>query len=183
MRNPCRSWGTRVTDLFLQDWSGICCWTGDAACGISSDAEKAFDRRREKRKDEKSRSGGTLLLTDLCLALRSDPVGMIRGLGEVVTCVYGPAVTYAFPDPLVAAYRHSVLHVSLISVLDGTALNWCRQQDFRARMSGTVLFGKIKPRANSAQFQGSTTMQDWEKARRSHRSLPENLELEPNSKK
>ena len=71
-------------------------------------------------------------------------MGMIRGLGEVVTCVYGPAVTYAFPDPLVAAHRHSVLHVSLISVLDGTALNWCRQQDFRARMSETDLIGNIK---------------------------------------
>ena len=53
---------------------------------------------------------------------------MIRGLEEVVTCIYGPAVTYAFPDPLVTAYRHSVAHVSLISVLDGTALNWCGQK-------------------------------------------------------
>ena len=26
--------------------------------------------------------GGILLLTDLCLAMRFDPVGMIRGLGE-----------------------------------------------------------------------------------------------------
>ena len=28
--------------------------------------------------------------------------------------------------------------------MDGTALNWCRQEDLRARMSETVLFGKIK---------------------------------------
>ena len=76
--------------------------------------------------------------------MRSDPLGMITGLEEVVTCVYRPAVKYAFPDPLVAAYRHSIVHVSLISVLDGTALNWCRQEDLRARMSETVLFGKIK---------------------------------------
>ena len=53
-------------------------------------------------------------------------------------------MTYAFPDPLVAAYRHSVVHVSLISVLDGTALNWCQQEVLRARMSNTVLFGKVK---------------------------------------
>ena len=53
-------------------------------------------------------------------------------------------MTYAFPDPLVAAYRNSVVHVSLISVLDGTALNWCREEVLRARMSDTVLFGKIK---------------------------------------
>ena len=51
-------------------------------------------------------------MTDLCLAVRSDPVGMIRGLWEVVTCVYRLAVV---------AYRHSVVHVSLISILDGTA--------------------------------------------------------------
>ena len=49
--------------------------------------------------------------------------GMSRGLEEVVTCIHGPAVTFAFPDPLVTAYRHSVAHVSLISVLDGAALN------------------------------------------------------------
>ena len=84
------------------------------------------------------------LLTDLCLAMRSEPLGMIRGLGEVVTCIYGPAVTYAFPDPLVAAYLNSVAHRSLIGVLDGTALNWCRQEELRARMSDTVLFGKLK---------------------------------------
>ena len=71
-------------------------------------------------------------------------VGVIRGLGEVVTCIYGPAVTYAFPDPLVAAYRNSVVHVGLISVLDGTALNWCRQEVLRARMINAVLFGKVK---------------------------------------
>ena len=76
--------------------------------------------------------------------MRSDPLGVIRGLEEVVTCIYGPAVTYAFPDPLVAAYRNSVVHVSLISVLDGTALNWCRQEVLRARMSNTVLFGNVK---------------------------------------
>ena len=76
--------------------------------------------------------------------MRSDPLGMIRSLGEVATCFYGPAVTYAVPDPLVVAYRHSVVHVSLISTLDGTALNWCRQEVLRAQMSETVLFGKIK---------------------------------------
>ena len=102
------------------------------------------ERNLKTREELKEANGGIALLTDLCLAMRSEPLGMIRGLGEVVTCVYGPAVTYAFPDPLVAAYRNSVVHVSLISVLDGTALNWCRQQELRARMSDTVLFGKVK---------------------------------------
>ena len=72
-----------------------------------------------------------------------------------MTCVYGPAVAYAFQDPLLAAYRHSAVHVSLIRVLDGTALNWCRQEDLRARMSETVLLGKIKdPELTVLNFRG-----------------------------
>ena len=34
--------------------------------------------------------------------------------------------------------------MSLISVLDGTALNWCQQEVLRAQMSNTVNFGKVK---------------------------------------
>ena len=102
------------------------------------------ERNPKTRNEWREAIGGFPLLTDLCLATRSDPLGAIRGLDEVITCIYGPAVTYAFPVPLVAAYRNSVVHVSLINVLDGTALNWCRQEVLRARMSDTVLFGKIK---------------------------------------
>ena len=98
-----------------------------------------------KTRDEwREANGGIPLLTDLCLAMRSEPLGVIRGLGEVVTCIYGPAVTYTFPDPLVVAYRNSVVHVTLISVLNGTALNWYRLEMLTARMSNTVLFGKVK---------------------------------------
>ena len=100
------------------------------------------EERNPKTSGEVREANGGI--PDLCFAMRSDPVGMIRGLGEVVTCVYGPAVTYAFPDSLVVTYRLSVVHVSLISILDGTALNWCRQKDLRARMSETVLCGKVK---------------------------------------
>ena len=131
---------------------------------MSPDAEQAFDRRREKRKDERRSEGGERRNTspDLCLEMSSDPVGMIRGLGEVVTCVYGPAVTYVFADPLVAAYRHSVVHVSLVSILDGTALKWCRQEDLRARMSETVLFGKIKdPELTVLIFRGQLQCRIW----------------------
>ena len=102
------------------------------------------DENPTSREEWKKANRGMPLLTDLCLAMRSDPMGIIRGLEEVVTCIYGPAVTYAFPDPLVITYRHSVTHLSLISVLDGTALNWCQQEVLRARMSNTVLFGKVK---------------------------------------
>ena len=84
------------------------------------------EKNPKTREEWREANDGIPLLTDLCLAMRSDPVGMIRGLEEIVTCIYGPAVTYAgleqVQDPLVAAYRHSVVHLSLISVLDGTAL-------------------------------------------------------------
>ena len=102
------------------------------------------DKNPTSREEWKKMNGGMPLLTDLCLAMRSDPMGIIRGLEEVVTCIYGPAVTYAFPDPLVTTYRYSVTHLSLFSVLDGTALNWCQQEVLRAQMSNTVLFGKVK---------------------------------------
>ena len=85
------------------------------------------EKNPKTREEWRKVNGGMPLLIDLCLAMRSDPMGIIRGLEEVVTCIYGPAVTYALPDPLVTAYRNSVTHLSLISVLDGTALNWCQQ--------------------------------------------------------
>ena len=103
------------------------------------------EEKNPKTRDEwRKVNGGMPLLTDLCLAMRSDPMGIIRGLEEVVTCIYGPAVTYAFPDPLVTAYRYSVTPLSLISILDGTTLNWCQQEVLRAQISNTVLFGKVK---------------------------------------
>ena len=102
------------------------------------------EKNLKSREEWKKMNGGMPLLTDLCLAMRSDPMGIIQGLEEVVTCIYGPAVTYAFPDPLVTTYRYSVTHLSLVSVLDGTALNWCQQELLRAQMSNTVLFGKVK---------------------------------------
>ena len=103
------------------------------------------EEKNPKTRDEwRKVNGGKPLLTDLCLAMESDPMGIIRGLEEVVTCIYGPAVTYAFPDPLVTAYRYSVTHLSLISILDGTTLNWCQQEVLRAQMSNAVLFGKVK---------------------------------------
>ena len=138
-------------------------------------------RRRTKTREEwREANGGIPLLTDLCLAMRSDPVRMIRGLEEVVTCIYGPAVTYAFPDTLVAAYRHSVVHVSLISVLDGTALNWCQQEVLRKRMSNTVLFGKVKdPELVVFNFRGKLQCRMGEKREGSIETYPKFWNLNP----
>ena len=41
------------------------------------------------REELKEANGGIPLLTDLCLAMRSDPLGMIRWLGEFVTHLRG----------------------------------------------------------------------------------------------
>ena len=46
------------------------------------------EEKNPKTRDEWREANGCIpLLTDLCLAMRSDPVGVIRGLEEVVTCI------------------------------------------------------------------------------------------------
>ena len=63
-------------------------------------------------------------MTGLSLAMRTDPLTLIRGTTELVTVINGPAVIFAFPEVKVEAYRRSVLHLNLISAKDGSALNW-----------------------------------------------------------
>ena len=87
--------------------------------------------------------GGMPLLTDLSLAMRTDPLALIRGATEFVTVIYGPAVTFAFPDVKVEAHRRSVLHLNLISAVEGSALNWCEQHVLLKLMSEDLLFAKI----------------------------------------
>ena len=60
-----------------------------------------------------------------------------------MTVIYGPAVTFAFPDVKVEAYRRSVLHLNLISAVDGSTLNWCEQHTLRELMSEDLLLTKI----------------------------------------
>ena len=60
-----------------------------------------------------------------------------------MTVIYGPSVTFAFPDVKVKAYRRSVLHLNLISAVDGSALNWCEQHVLRELMCEDLLFAKI----------------------------------------
>ena len=67
--------------------------------------------------------GGMPLLTDVILAMRTDPLALIRGATEFVTVIYGPAVTFAFPDVKVEAYRRSVLHLNLMSAVD-SSFDW-----------------------------------------------------------
>ena len=101
------------------------------------------DETIEREKDVRRLVGGMPLLTDLSLAMRTDPLALIRGVTEFLTVIYGPAVTFAFPDVKVEAYRRSVLHLNLISAVDGSTLNWCKQHTLRELMSEDLFFAKI----------------------------------------
>ena len=72
------------------------------------------DETIQREEDVRRHVGVMPLLTDLSLAMRTDPLALIRGATEFVTVIYGPAVTFAFPNVKVEAYRRSVLHLNLI---------------------------------------------------------------------
>ena len=74
--------------------------------------------------------------------MRTDPLALIRGATELVTAIYGPAVTFVFPDVKMDAYRSSVLHLNHISAVDGSGLDWCEQHALRKKMSEDLLFAK-----------------------------------------
>ena len=57
--------------------------------------------------------------------------------------VYGPVMSFVFPDVQVKAYRNSVLYVNLISVVECSVLNWVEQKELRGLASDDRLFGRI----------------------------------------
>ena len=61
------------------------------------------DKTIEREEYVRRHVGGMPLLTDLSLAMGTDPLALIRGATEFVTVIYGPAVTFAFPDVKVEA--------------------------------------------------------------------------------
>ena len=97
----------------------------------------------QREEDVRRHVGGMPLLTDLSSAMRTNPLALIRGATDFVTAIYGPEVTFAFPDVKVEAYRRSVLHLNLISAVDGSALNWYEQHVLRVLISEDLLFAKI----------------------------------------
>ena len=50
---------------------------------------------------------GMPLLTDLAVMIWINPLALIHGLREFVTVVYGPVMSFAFPDVQVKAYRNA----------------------------------------------------------------------------
>ena len=102
----------------------------------------------EKEEDVRRHAGGKPLLSDSSLAMRTDPLALIRGTTEFVTVIYGPAVSFAFPDVKVEAYSRSVLHFKLILEVDGSTLNWLRELT-----SENFLFAKIaEPEMTAINF-------------------------------
>ena len=85
---------------------------------------------------------GMPLLTDLAVMMRIDPLALVHELREFVTVVYGPLISYVFPDVQVKAYRKSVLYVNLVSVVDCSVLNWVEQKKLRGLASDDRLFGR-----------------------------------------
>ena len=86
---------------------------------------------------------GMPLLTGLAVLMRIDPLALVHRLREFVTVVYGPVMSFAFPDVQVKAYRNSVLCVNLVSVVDCSVLNWVEQRELRGLASDDRLFGRI----------------------------------------
>ena len=52
-------------------------------------------------------------------------------------------MTHVFPDVQVEAYRHSVLYVNLVSIVDCSVLNWVEQRELSGLASKDRLFGRI----------------------------------------
>ena len=86
---------------------------------------------------------GMPLLTDLAVMMRINPLALVHGLREFVTVVYGPVMSFVFPDVQVRAYRNPVLYVNLVSVVDFSVLNWVEQKELRGLASDDRLFGRI----------------------------------------
>ena len=63
------------------------------------------DETIQKEEDVRHHPGGMPLLTNLSLAMRTDPLALIRGATEFVTVIYGPAVTFASLDVIVEAFK------------------------------------------------------------------------------
>ena len=86
---------------------------------------------------------GMPLLTDLVVMMRIDPLTLFHRSLEFVTVVYGPVMSFVFPDVQVKAYRNSVLYVNLVSVVECSVLNWVEQKELRGLARNDWLFGRI----------------------------------------
>ena len=110
-----------------------------------------LQQKRSVTKEDKMATGaseckqycGMPLLTDLALMMRIDPLALVHGLREFFTLVYGPVMSFVFPDVQKKAYRNSVFYVNLVSVVNCSVLNWVEQKQLRDLASNGRLIGRI----------------------------------------
>ena len=101
------------------------------------------DETIQNEEEVRSHAGGMPLLTERSLShedrsLSTDQRSHGNCDGDI-----RPAVTFAFPEVKVEAYRRSMLHLKLISAVEGSALAWCEQHALREMMSEDLLLAKI----------------------------------------
>ena len=86
---------------FWNYYAGLEAYPDSIPCAQESFQHTGEDKTIASEEEVRSYVGGEPLLTDLYLALRIDPLALIRGFSEFITAIFGPAVTLAFPDPKV----------------------------------------------------------------------------------
>ena len=101
------------------------------------------DETIERAEDVRRHVGGMPLLTRFELSYENRSLGADQRSHGVRDSDLWTSSHVAFPDVKVEAYRRSVLHLNLISAVDGSTLNWCEQNTLRELMSEDLLFAKI----------------------------------------
>ena len=92
-------------------------------------------------------------------------------------------MTFAFTDEKVGAYRRSVLHLNLNSVIDGRTLNWCEQNVLFESMSEDFLIAKkSKPDMTAVNFKNHFSERMGEVERGHIEVLPKLWNLRPYEK-
>ena len=71
------------------------------------------------------------------------PAGSNLRIEEIINPMYGPVVKHVFSDVQLESYRHSALHVNLVSVVDCSVLNLVEERELRRMARENRLFGRI----------------------------------------
>ena len=122
---------------------------------------------------------GMPLLTNLSLAMRTDPLAVIRGVSDAVMTIYGPEVTFAFPDAKVEAYRRLVAHETHFS--SGREYTQSvRKNVLRELISEDLLFAKTaEPDIKAVSFNDHFLDRMGKKDRRHTEMFPKLWKLRP----
>ena len=125
-------------------------------------------RTQPREKNGRRRTEGWPLLTDLCPGNEVGPNGDnpgSRGGGDLH--LWSSSDVRRFPDPLVITYRHSVTHLSLISVLDGYSAELVSAGGAQGAYEQHGTLRKSEGcRDDGVQLQGDKCNVEWEASER-----------------